>query len=148
MGYELIKDQAGVSYSGKAEKCVYTFRTIPEQIPGESWLADQIISRLEDELGKQGSKLLWTRVWCDDSPTWHTDYKVAVWASASPLFWTPIILGVLAVLALVITWQIVETVEDIDWGDIPGPIQIGGAAAGIAVALIALLLLVGRRQSA
>lgn len=148
MGFLLIKDQAGESYVGKAEKCVYTFSTIPEQIPEEAWLANRIISRLSEELAKQGSKLLWTRVYRDTSPTWTTDYKVEVWASASPLWWSLIIVGAMAVLALLISWKIIETVMDIDWGEIPGPVQIGGAAGAIAIGLIALLLLTGRPQRA
>jgi len=144
MALELIKDTAGdTQYRGKAEKCVYTFSTIPEQIPGESWLASQIVQKQIEELAKENSRLLHIRIWRDTSPTWQTDYKVEVFASASPLWWNAIILGVLAILALIITWRIVEIVKDIDWGTIPTPIQ--WAIPLVAIGLI-VLLLVGRKR--
>ena len=144
MAYNLILDQAGVSgYVGKAEKCTYEFSTIPEQIPGEQWLADQIIQKHIDELAKENSKLLHLRVWRDTSPTWQTDYRVEVTASASPLYWNLIIIGVLAILALVITWKITGVVKNIDWGKAAAPIK--WTAITVAVAVIGLILLARRK---
>jgi len=142
MSFRLISDQTPpVNYVGKAERATYTFRTMPEQIPGEQWLADQIIQRNREELEQQGCQLLRIRVWRDVSPTWHTDYRVEVTATSSPVFWTPVILGVLVVLALVISWKLLEVVEDIDWGKIPTPIAWSMPILAIAGVLLGVILL-------
>ena len=146
MAYKLIVDQAGVlGYVGKAERCTFEFSTLPEQIPGESWLAQQIVNRGIAELQAQGSSLLWIKLWRDTAPTWQTDYRVEVTATASPLWWTAIILGVLAVLALIISWRIVETVTDIDWGKAALPIAIGGISLAL-LAIIGIILLAGGKK--
>ena len=63
MAYSLILNQEGIKgYVGKAERCTFEFSTIPEQIPGEQWLAQQIVNRGIAELQAQGSRLLWIKV--------------------------------------------------------------------------------------
>ena len=139
MAYQLIKDEShNTDYVGKAEVCTYEFSTLPEQIPGEPWLANLIIDRHIAELSSQNSKLLRIKVWRDTAPTWQTDYKVEVAASASPLFWNVIIIGVLAIVALVITWKIISIVKDVDWGKAALPVTAG--AIGIIIVIVALLL--------
>lgn len=144
MAYSLILNQEGIKgYVGKAERCTFEFSTIPEQIPGESWVAQQIVNRGIAELQAQGSRLLWIKIWRDTAPTWHTDYRVEITATASPLWWNAIILGVLAVLALIISWRIVETITDIDWGKGALPITAGGISLAL-LAILGILLLTGR----
>jgi len=146
MAYELIIDKAGVSgYVGKAEKCVYEFSTIPEQVPGESYLAQQLIDQQVAELANESSKLLWIRVWRDISPTWQTNYRVEVYASASPLLWGVIVAGVLAILVLLITSKIVEVVKDIDWGKAAAPIVASSLVLGAII--LGGLYLAGRKRT-
>ena len=131
----------GYSYVGKAEKCTYEFRSLPEQIPGESWLAEKIIERNSQEIENQGCRMLRIRVSRDITPTFYTDYRVEVWSTSSPVLWTPIVLGVLAIFALIITWKIIEEVKGIDWGSIPSPVQWGTPiVAGLAIIFGILLL--------
>lgn len=145
MGFELIKDEAGIDYAGKAERCVFEFRTPPEQIPGEAWLANQIVEKGIAELRTQGSELLWIRVWRNTDPLWHTDYRVELTATASPLWWNLIIIGILAIVVLVVGWQIVSVVKDIDWGKAAAPLITGGIGLAL-VAVFGILLLTGGRE--
>lgn len=144
MAYKLVKDQAGIAgYVGKAEKCTFEFSTIPEQIPGEAWLANQIIDKGIVELRTQGSELLWIKVWQDTAPIWQTNYKVEVTATASPLWWSLIIIGILAIVALIITWKIIEVVENIDWGKAALPVITGGISLAL-MAIVGIILLTRR----
>ncbi len=140
MAFKKILDRRGdPDYSGKAEQVTFTFSTIPEQFPGEQWLADRIIDKIVGQLAGQNSKMLYLRVWRDTSPTWQTHYKVELTASASPLWWNLIILSVLAIFSLILTWQIVNVVEDIFWredGTEPGLV---GALKWGTLAIIAVL---------
>ena len=148
MAYQLILDKAGdgaSQYVGKAEKCLFTFETIPEQIPGEQWLANKIINGHIEELGKQHSRLLHIRVWRDTAPTWRTNYQVEVYASASPLFWTVIIVGVLALIAAFMTWKILEEVKDIDWSGVSEPMRWGTVGLVIVAGVVLFGMLASRR---
>lgn len=146
MGFELVVDQAGkAGYVGKAEKCTFEFSTPPEWIPGENWLANRVVSGSIAKLREQGSELLWVKVWRDTSPFWHTDYRVELTATASPLWWNLIIIGVLAIIVLVVTWRIVSTVKDIDWGKAALPVTAGAISVGL-IAIIGILLLTGGKE--
>lgn len=139
MAYTLVKTQAGMAgYVGKAERCVFEFSTPPEQIPGEAWLANQIMDRGIAELRTQSSKLLWIKVWRDTAPIWQTNYRVEITATSSPLWWNLIIIGILVIVALVISWQIISVVKDIDWGKVPTPISWGIFAV---IAVVGIILL-------
>ena len=141
MAYKLVRDQAGIAgYVGKAERCTFEFSTMPEQIPGETWLANQIIDKGIAELRTQGSELLWIKVWRDTAPIWQTNYLVEVTATASPLWWNLIIIGILTIVALVISWKIIKIIRDMDWGDLIPPISWGL----VAVAAIAGIMLLTR----
>lgn len=147
MAFQLVKETTepiAYTFKGKAEKCTYEFSTLPEQVPGEAQLAKTLIDKNARELEAQGVRMLKIRVYRDTEPTWQTNYRVEVWATASPIFWTPIIVGVLAVLALVITWKIIEEVKDIDWGEIPTEVTVGVPAAVILVAILGILLVLPR----
>lgn len=140
MANELIIDYPGLQgYDGKAERCTYEF-SISAWVYAEWELADKLIKKHIDELNIQGAQLLHLKVWRDIKPM-QTDYRVEVTATASPIFWTPIILGVLALAILVVVWRIVEVVKDIDWGKAGVPVTIGAGAVLIIVGLIAFLLM-------
>ena len=140
MAYSLVIDKTfETTYSGKAEICTYTFKSLPEQLPFEQWFAQRFIDSHIRELANQGSHALKLKVWRDTSPTFTTDYKVEVTASASPLWWNIIIVGAIAVIGLaLITWAIIE-VKGIDWGEIPEELK---KAIGWMPILLGLGLLV------
>lgn len=138
MANELIIDYPGLrGYVGKAESCTYEF-SISAWVYAEWELADKLIKKHIDELNIQGAQLLYLKVWRDITPT-ETDYRVEVTATASPIFWTPVILAVLALACLVVTWRIVKVVKDIDWGEAGIPVGISAGALliiGLAVVLL------------
>ena len=141
MAWELIVDKkANQTYEGKAEKCSYRFSLWPEQIPGVSWTAQQIANAHADKLAEEGSKLLELRVWEDTEPTWTTDYYVEVVATASPLFWNAIIIGVLVLLIGIAIYFSIDKVEEIaEYVGEKAPITI----PLMAIAGIGILTLIG-----
>ncbi len=149
MAFQLMKDQIepiSKTYTGKWEKCTYEFTTMPEQVPGESWLADNIISRNSQELTNQGCRMLQIKIYRDTAPALTTNYRVEVWTTASPIFWAILIVGVLAVLALVITWKIIQEIKGTNWGSIPASISWGLPVLGILGAVVVIMLLRKRGQ--
>ena len=114
MTYQLVSSTLkNQNYRGHAEKCTWEFTVaLPDQL-GAGWTAQQIINAHIKELQKENSKLLELRIWEDTSPTWTTDYKVEVTASASPLFWNVIIIGVLAIVAILAIYFSITKIEDI-----------------------------------
>jgi len=137
--YELIINKKyNQDYIGPAERCVYTFSLTPDQMPGTGWAAQKIVDAHNGELAKQGSRLLEVRMWEDTSPIWTTDYKVEVIATASPLWWNVIILGVLAILIIVAIYFVIVEIENITE-------YVGGNAGkvGLSVMLIAGIAVAG-----
>lgn len=118
-GLELIQDYLyplASTYNGNVEECTFIFSLGPEQIPGTDWFRDQIINGLEDEVTKEGARMIKLQVWEDTTPLWHTDYKVIATATASPVHWLLIIGAVLVILFLVaITFTIIKIVKFV-WG--------------------------------
>lgn len=100
-------------FEGKAEVCTFDFKLTPEQIPGTEWLAQRIADSFVRELEKEGSWLLELRVYEDTTPTFWTNYRVEVTATASPLLWNLIIIGVLAVLFVVALVFAIKSVESL-----------------------------------
>jgi hypothetical protein len=128
MAFELFRDQVqplSSTYNGKWEKCTFEFTTMPEQIPGEGWLADNLVQKTIEELTTQGCRLLHIKIYRDTAPMLTTKYRVEIWTTASPIFWGILIIGILAVLALVLTWKIIEEIKGTNWGSIPASITWG-----------------------
>ena len=149
MAWELIVDKKeNQSYRGKAEKCTYHFSLGPEQLPGTQWTAKQIADAHAEELEKEGSKLLELRMWEDTSPVWHTDYYVECVATASPLFWSLIIAGVLAIIIGLIVYFTIDKIDEIvDYVGEKAPLAIPLLAiAGIGVLVLLGVSLVKRRE--
>ncbi len=141
MAYALIaSEKMNQDYRGHAEKCTYTFDVLlPDQL-GASWTARKMLEGHITELQTQGSILLEYKLYEDKlSGTFTTSYKVEIIASASPLWWNIIIVGVLALLSIIfISWAI-QNVEDIaEYA--PGAI-VAPSIAVIAVAAVAAILL-------
>jgi len=146
VAFQLIdQDKFNQDYRGHAEKCVYTFKVLlPDQF-GASWTAQQMLNAHITELQAQGSLLLEYKLLEDKlSGTFTTEYKVEMIASASPLWWNLIIIGVLALASIIfISWSI-QTIEDIAEYS-PGAI-IAPSVAIVAVAVLAGILLLTRRK--
>ena len=100
-------------YEGPAETCTFAFKLLPEQIPTYPWLGQPIVDNFVSELKKEGAKLLDLRVYEDTTPTWWTNYRVEVTATASPIAWTPVILGVLAILFIVAIIFLIEKIDEL-----------------------------------
>ncbi|KKN34651.1 hypothetical protein LCGC14_0791670 [marine sediment metagenome] len=101
------------TFEGDAEICTFEFKLTPEQIPVYSWLGERIIDSFVGELEKDGSRLLELNVYEDTTPTFWTNYRVEVTATASPLLWTAIILGVLAILFVIAVIFAIKTIDKV-----------------------------------
>jgi len=133
MAFQLVKEEkVNQDYRGRAEVCLYTFTVnLPDQL-GSRWTAEQHMNATITELLQQGSKLLEYRLWEDKlSGIFTTDYKCEIVASASPLWWNLIILGVIGLLALLVTTWAISKVGDIAE-------YSPGAATGISIGMIAI----------
>lgn len=110
---KIITEKFNQQYEGHAEACEWTFAIpLPKQIGAEA-LANRMIDGHVQELQKQGSILLELHVWEDSTSLIETQYLVKTVASASPLFWKILIVGVvIAILIIGITWMLIK-VEDI-----------------------------------
>ncbi len=142
MAYELIQSvRMNQSYIGHAERCTWEFTVpLPEQLA--QWPADLMIQAHVNQLATQNSQLLELHVWRDIAPDFSTNYRVVTIATASPLFWNLIILGVLAaIIAIAVAWSIKEI------KDLPTYVSIiwGVAAITGAVALILIVRQGGQR---
>lgn len=148
MAFQLIKSVVdNQDYRGHAEKCTYTFTVpLPDQL-GAGWTAEQLLNAHLPELTSQGSILLEWRLYEDKlSGTWTTDYKVEIVASASPLWWNLIIIGVLAAIFIIgVAWTI-QNVEDIVKYSPGAGISIGIGMIAIAGVLLLALLTRQRRE--
>lgn len=114
--YELIQHTiypwAYIS-EGDAEVCTFEFKLTPEQIPGTEWLGERIVDSFVSELEKEGSRLLELKVYRDTTPIFWTSYRVEVTATASPLAWNLILIGVLAILFVVAIIFAIKAVESL-----------------------------------
>ncbi|GAH18471.1 unnamed protein product, partial [marine sediment metagenome] len=113
-GYELIQHTIypwAYTVEGDAETCIFEFKLTPEQIPTYPWLGERIINTFVSELEKEGSRLLEIKVYEDTTPTFWTNYRVEVTATASPIAWMPIIIGVLAILFIVAITFAIKTID-------------------------------------
>ncbi|GAI34992.1 unnamed protein product, partial [marine sediment metagenome] len=100
-------------FEGDAEVCTFEFRLTPEQIPGTEWLGERIVDSFVSELEKEGARLLELKVDRDTTPTWWTNYRVEVTATASPIAWNLIIIGVLAILFIIAIVFAIKAVESL-----------------------------------
>jgi uncharacterized integral membrane protein len=150
MAWEKILDKKlNQTYRGKAEYCDWSFTVnLPDQV-GASWTAQQSLNAHIEELQKQGAIILEYRLWEDKSPTWSTDYYVQVVSSASPIAWMVIIIGVLAILALVATYFVIhETGNIVEYVGEKAPFAISATALAILGAVVIAFIVVvrGKKQ--
>ena len=114
--YELIQETIypwSYIFQGDAEICTFEFKLTPEQIPAYPWLGKGIVDSFVSELEKDGSRLLELRVYEDTTPMFWTNYRVEVTATASPIAWTPIIIGVLAILFIVAIIFAIRAIDEV-----------------------------------
>jgi hypothetical protein len=148
MAWELILDEKkNQNYRGKAEWCNWELTVaLPDQM-GSSWTAQQALNAHIEELQKQDAIILEYRMWEDASPTFETHYYFEVVSSASPIWWTPIIVGVLAILAIVATYFAIKATGDIvEYIGEAAPVAIPLLAIGAIAALTVLGIALVRRQ--
>jgi len=149
--YELVYTHDypdAATYVGKAEVCPFTFVSIPEQIPGHEWLAEQIAKKLGESMIEhgEGSKMLRLQLWSDTSQALYTKYYAEATATASPVPWA-LVIGAIVIIAVIISFIVlIEKVKTIDWGEIPTAIPwailaiaggVGVLGVGAAIALAA-----------
>ncbi|MBA7628889.1 hypothetical protein ES703_36386 [subsurface metagenome] len=138
--YELVYTHDypdAATYVGKAEVCPFTFVSIPEQIPGHEWLAEQIAKILGESMIEhgEGSKMLRLQLWSDTSAALYTKYYGEATATASPVPWA-LVIGAIAIIAVIISFIVlIDKVKTIDWGEIPVaiPWAILAAVVGLGV---------------
>ncbi|KKN08228.1 hypothetical protein LCGC14_1058770 [marine sediment metagenome] len=114
--YELVQHTVypwAYTFEGHAEVCTFEFKITPEQVPGTEWLAERIVDAFVSELEKDNSRLLEIKVSRDTSPPLWTNYLVEVTATASPLLWTLIIAGVLAIVFIFAINFAIRTIDDV-----------------------------------
>jgi len=104
MAYVLVKEEKfpeAAVYYGPAEVATAVYRIpLPEWTPGTTWIRDRLVAAFETKLREAGATPLELRVWEDTAPTLYTLYKVEVTAHESPIWWTPILLGIIALLGI------------------------------------------------
>lgn len=107
-------------YAGDAEVSNFTFKSDP--FTPSSWIAGRVAKALEEQVRKDGGKVLEMRVYADKSPLLWTDWRIEVvgippktTGTAMPLgiaWWAVAILAALAIaLIIVITWAIKAVVS-------------------------------------
>ena len=114
--YELIQETIypwSYVFEGDAETCTFEFKLTPEQIPGTRWLGERIVDSFVNKLEGEGARLLELKVYEDTTPMLWTNYRVEVTATASPLAWNLIILGVLAILFIVAIYFTIKLVDEV-----------------------------------
>ncbi len=108
-------------YDGDTEDSVFTFQSDP--FTPAKWIAGKVSAKLEEEVKKQGGRVLEFRVYVDQSPLLWNDWRIEV--VSTPLkategvataigiaIWAVIILAVLAIaLIIIITWAIKTVVS-------------------------------------
>jgi hypothetical protein len=142
MGWKKIVDRKlNQSYRGSAEKATYQISAPPDQfIPDPE---DFVLAHVES-LAEENSILLEVKAWWNTDQTFTTDFWIEVTASASPLFWSVIILAAMAILGIWIIAQILHSVEHIAEYIGPGGFTLL-ALGGIATVVFAGIYLVRRK---
>jgi len=112
--YELLEETIypyAYVYDGPTEGGTITFKTDP--FTPASWIAGRLASHAEDEIKKQGGRMLEMRVYADKSPLLWTNWRIDVISSPPETtaglgvsigipVWVAIILVCLALIALII----------------------------------------------
>jgi len=79
--WELIRDYVyprASTYNGPAESCLFTFKLLPDQLPGHDWIKNKVIDAFASEMTKGGREMLEIKVWEDTSPLLWTNYKIFI----------------------------------------------------------------------
>ena len=100
-------------FEGAGETCTFEFKLTPEQIPVYAWLGERIVDSFVSKLEGEGARLLDLKVYEDTTPMFWTNYRVEVTATASPLAWNLIIIGVLAVLFIVAIYFTIRVIDEV-----------------------------------
>ena len=145
------------TYSGMAEECYARFTVqLPEQFFPTSWVVDRIADSFEEEVAKQGAKMLSVKIYEDATPLIETHYLIVAQATkpqvalARPQFvlsWGVVIAAALVICFLLAIWGIVTSVTDFFYGP-PGKPPLGGylVLAGVAGLLVFGFLFARKRK--
>lgn len=106
-------------FQGDAERCTFEFKLTPEQIPGTEWVGEKIVDAFVSALQNENSRLLELKVYQDVTPTFWTNYRVEITATASPIVWAVVIYAVLAILFIVAIIFAVKAVTELVHGRKP-----------------------------
>ena len=143
MAYRLERDYKTIAwdtYQGTKSQCWAEFQTGPEQVPGQSHLANQLISSFIEETQAYGHSVLRVTVYVDTSPTLYTKWQVICQATESPAIpWAAIVVGIVVIIGLFIAWKILKTTENVVHvvGEAVGP---AGSVLGLAGAFLLIAL--------
>lgn len=142
--YRKVKDYAypyGDTYQGNASEATAEFSIPLAQLPGGDWLSQSIIDAFEDEVTRQGGKMLHLDVYERDEhllargykivatatlpiadagyfivPAAEEQYAMSVRVQWAPTVWALIIIAALGLVAIIIS-TIVPSVRDVIWGE-------------------------------
>ena len=117
--YELLEETIypyAYVYDGDAETSTFTFKSDP--FTPAKWIAGKLASAVENEVRKDGGRVMQMRVYVDKTPLLWTDWRIevvgvppkgttGVAASVGIAWWAIAILAALAIaLIIVITWSV------------------------------------------
>jgi hypothetical protein len=139
MAYELIQSTyLNQNYTGHAERCTWEFSIpAPEQLA--QWPADQFIAAHIEALATQNARLLELKVYRDIEPDFTTNYRIVTLATASPLWWNLIIVGVLALAISVVYAYAIITTEDL-------PFYMSSGLWALAIGTVAVATIVVAKE--
>jgi len=158
--YKLIRKNIypeGNTYSGPAEQCSYFFKVLlPNEIPGQTWMAQQIIDAFQNKVKDNGGEILSLEIYENDVPVLWTEYLIVAVARpvsvtyAKALIQIPwaVVMGVLAiVLVITIIFMLIQ-IKEIIWGP-PGkasPLTTFLIVGGIGFGAFFLLKAASKKQ--
>lgn len=155
--YRLFKSETtayGKGYRGPAQRCTFTFKSLPEQIDFVGgWLRQHYVSQVTSSIEQHGGRVLQVKLWRDASPTFHTDWRGEITADIgaevaspgasleSPFPW----LAAIVLAIFIVAVFNLEKIEDVIWGPGEGPFGIPWLV--IVVGLVAVAMLWPRREA-
>lgn len=138
--YSNYVDPLNNTYVGKAERAVFTFSLLPEQLDFiNNFFASQYINECKNAVKQQSptDDVLQLQVYRDTSPVWKTDYQLVITATdrtGNVLPWVAIV-G-LALISIAVVYFVVrptlQSVTDL----IYGPGGNGGGSGGGLVGML------------
>ena len=167
--YRVVKDYAypaAETYVGEASQCTYEFNIPMAQMPGMDWISQKIIDSHEEEVVKQGSRMLHLKVSERERGLASKDYLVVATATVpeetagqeystqgivslrrvTPMFaqmiWAAIILGVLAIIFIFGVAYTIKETRAFLWGEEGQPPAQWGETVGMLLIMGLMMAMV------